>query len=140
MEFFFPLTAHRSYMEAGCWWLMPVILATQEAEFKATLGKTVLKTLSLKNPSHTHKRRAGEVAQDVGPEFKPQYHQKKKKKKRDLHGLQREQFSVILKYTFHSFQVEVINKENHTSVGLERTHLPSGSHPALGLYSWGKIQ
>jgi hypothetical protein len=30
-----------------------------------------------KNPSQ---KRAGEVAQEVGPEFKPQYHQKKKKK------------------------------------------------------------
>jgi hypothetical protein len=27
-----------------------------------------------------HKKRAGGVAQGVGPEFKPQYHQKKKKK------------------------------------------------------------
>jgi hypothetical protein len=27
-----------------------------------------------------HKKRTGGVAQGVGPEFKPQYHQKKKKK------------------------------------------------------------
>jgi hypothetical protein len=26
-----------------------------------------------------HKKRVGGVAQDVGPEFKPQYHKKKKK-------------------------------------------------------------
>jgi hypothetical protein len=35
-----------------------------------------MKTLSQKNPSQ---KRAGGVAQDVGPEFKPQYHKKKKK-------------------------------------------------------------
>jgi hypothetical protein len=28
-----------------------------------------------------HKKRAGGVAQGVGPEFKPQYHKKKKKEK-----------------------------------------------------------
>jgi hypothetical protein len=36
----------------------------------------VHKTLSGKNPSQ---KRAGGVAQGVGPKFKPQYHQKKKK-------------------------------------------------------------
>jgi hypothetical protein len=30
------------------------------------------------------KKRAGRVAQVVGPEFKPQYHQKKKKRKKVL--------------------------------------------------------
>jgi hypothetical protein len=29
-----------------------------------------------------HKKRVGEVAQDIVPEFKPQSHQKKKKKKK----------------------------------------------------------
>jgi hypothetical protein len=37
----------------------------------------VHKTLSGKNPSQ---KRAGGVAQGVGPKFKPQYHQKKKKR------------------------------------------------------------
>jgi hypothetical protein len=64
---------------------MPVILATQEAEiWRITVvwsqpGEVVLKTLSQKNPSQ---KRAGGVAQGVGPEFKLQY-QKKKKKKRN---------------------------------------------------------
>jgi hypothetical protein len=55
---------------------MPVILATQEAEikFQSQSWEIVLKTLSLKkkkkNPSQ---KRAGGVAQGVGPEFKPQY-------------------------------------------------------------------
>jgi hypothetical protein len=44
-------------------------------------GQIVHKTLSQKYPSHTHtqKKRAGEVAEDVGPEFKFWYHKKKKK-------------------------------------------------------------
>jgi hypothetical protein len=41
-------------------------------------GKIVGKTLSQKNPSQ---KRAGGVAQGVGPELKPQYQKKKKKKK-----------------------------------------------------------
>jgi hypothetical protein len=39
--------------------------------------QTVCKTLSQKNPSQ---KRAGRVAQGVGPEFKPQYCQKRKEK------------------------------------------------------------
>jgi hypothetical protein len=60
------------------WWLTPVILAVQEAEIrrlKASLGQIVCKTLSRKNPSQ---KRAGGVAQGVGPEFKSQYQKKKK--------------------------------------------------------------
>jgi hypothetical protein len=58
---------------AGCLWLMPVILATHEAEirmtqFKATARQIVHKTLPQKNSSQ--KERAGGVAQGVGPEFK----------------------------------------------------------------------
>jgi hypothetical protein len=33
-----------------------------------------------KKKKKTSQKRTGEVAQDVGPEFKPQYHKKKKKK------------------------------------------------------------
>jgi hypothetical protein len=40
-------------------------------------GQIVHKTLSRKKPSQ---KRAGGVAQGVGPEFKPQNHKKKKKK------------------------------------------------------------
>jgi hypothetical protein len=59
-----------------------VILATQEAQIRRITvqsqpGQTVRKTLSQKYPSQT---RAGGVAQGVGPELKPQYCQKKKKK------------------------------------------------------------
>jgi hypothetical protein len=68
---------------ATCWWLTPVIPATQEAQirrivFQSQPGQIVHETLSWK--LH-HKNTAGGVAQGVGPEFKPQYC---KKKKRDL--------------------------------------------------------
>jgi hypothetical protein len=61
---------------------MPIILATQEVEirrivFQSQLVQIVCETLSQKNPSQ---KRADGVAQ--GPEFKPQY-QKKKKRKRN---------------------------------------------------------
>jgi hypothetical protein len=65
-------------------WLTPVILVTQEAEIRRIEvrrqpRKIVQETLSQKNLSHT-KKRSGGVAYGVGPEFKPWYHQKKKKK------------------------------------------------------------
>jgi hypothetical protein len=63
---------------AGCWWLTPVILVTQEAENKRIVVQNqprqkVHKTLSQKT---LHKNRAGGVAQGEGPEFNPQYFQK----------------------------------------------------------------
>jgi hypothetical protein len=68
---------------AGCWWFTPVILATQEAEInwivvQSQLWQIVGETLSQKT---LHKNRAGGVAQVEGPEFKPQYHKKRGKKK-----------------------------------------------------------
>jgi hypothetical protein len=63
-----------------CRWLAPEILATQEAEIRRIVvqsqpGQTVYKTLSRKT---LHKTRTGGVVQSEGPEFKPQYCQKKK--------------------------------------------------------------
>jgi hypothetical protein len=58
---------------------MSVILATQEAEIRRISVQNqprqrVLDTVS----KNLHINRAGGVAQGEGPEFKPQYHQKKK--------------------------------------------------------------
>jgi hypothetical protein len=70
-------------MGLGCQWLTPVTLATQEAEIRRIVGQTqsgqiVRKTLSQNKPLQ---KRAGEVAQGEGPEFKPQYQKKKKMEK-----------------------------------------------------------
>jgi hypothetical protein len=56
-----------------CWWLTPVILASQEAEIwriavRSQAGQIVQETLSLKT---LHKNGADGVAQGEGPEFKP---------------------------------------------------------------------
>jgi hypothetical protein len=61
---------------------MPVILATQETEIRRIVvqsqpGQKVPRDPISRNPSQ--KNRAGVVAQGEGPEFKPQYHKKKKK-------------------------------------------------------------
>jgi hypothetical protein len=70
----------KRYVGARRWWLIPVILGTQEAETRIVIQsqpwQIVLETLSQKNPSQ---KRSGGVAQGVGPEFKPQYQKKKKK-------------------------------------------------------------
>jgi hypothetical protein len=46
-------------------------------------GQIVLENISPKNPSqtYTHTKRIGGVAQDIGPEFKPNTTKKKKKVK-----------------------------------------------------------
>jgi hypothetical protein len=60
---------------------MPVVLATQEVEIRRIVVQRELlqiihEPLSQKNLSQ---KGAGGEAQGVGPEFKSQYHQKKKK-------------------------------------------------------------
>jgi hypothetical protein len=71
--FFFFL---KNFLLARHWWLTPVILATQEAEIRRISVQSQHEQISQKNPSH---KRAGLVAQGVGPEFKPQYSRKKKR-------------------------------------------------------------
>jgi hypothetical protein len=63
----------RRLVIARSWWLMPIILATQEADIRRITirfqpRKIVGETLSQKT---YHKKRAGGVAQGIGPEFKP---------------------------------------------------------------------
>jgi hypothetical protein len=63
-------------MAAGHRWFMLVILASQETEIRrievqSQPRKILCETLSQKNPSQ---KRAGGMAQGVGPEFKSQYH------------------------------------------------------------------
>jgi hypothetical protein len=75
---------------SGHRWLAPVIPATQEAEVRRITvrgqpGQTVLETLS----QNTHHKK---MAQDVGPEFKPQCSKKKKKSEFTLYE---SQFSEI---------------------------------------------
>jgi hypothetical protein len=52
-------------------WLTPVILATQEAEFRTN---RYVRSYLEKNPSQ---KTDGGVAQGEGPEFNSQYHKKK---------------------------------------------------------------
>jgi hypothetical protein len=64
------------------WWFISIILATQEAEirelwFKTSPGKQFGRPYLKKNPSQ---KRADGVAQDEGPEFKPQYFKTNKQK------------------------------------------------------------
>jgi hypothetical protein len=58
----------------------PVILATQEAEIRRITVRSqprqIVHEIYLKKI--LNKNRDGGVAQGVGPEFKPQYHKKKK--------------------------------------------------------------
>jgi hypothetical protein len=56
---------------ARCWWLMPVVLATQEAWSQP--GPAVHKTLSWKKTLTKKGWRAGGIAQGVGLEIKSQY-------------------------------------------------------------------
>jgi hypothetical protein len=54
----------RSHVIASRQWLMPVILATQEAQ---------IRRIAVRSQFRQIKKKAGDMAQGEGPEFKPQY-------------------------------------------------------------------
>jgi hypothetical protein len=72
------LKAEKKTVRESSWVLMPVILATQEAEIrKITVRSQPKKIVRLCLEKLLHKNRAGRVAQGKGPEFKPLYHKEK---------------------------------------------------------------
>jgi hypothetical protein len=67
--------------ETGRWYLMPVILATQETEIRRIEVQSQSRQIVMRHYLKKKKKnRAGGVAPGEGPEFKP--HTAKKKKKR----------------------------------------------------------
>jgi hypothetical protein len=71
---------------AECQWLTPVHTSYSEAEIRRITiqsqpGQIVCETLPQKTPSQ---KWAGGVAQCVGPEFKPQYRKKKRKREEKI--------------------------------------------------------
>jgi hypothetical protein len=105
--------------EAEHWWLMPVTLTNQEAEIRRIAvqsqpGQIVCETLSQKK--NLSQKRAGRVAQGVGPEFKLQHC--KKKKIRDTKNL----ISLLSEdlYLLSKFNIKVPPPYTHT----EKTRQP----------------
>jgi hypothetical protein len=58
----------------------PTYLGGRDQEDRGSKPAWAKKAPETLSPKPFHKNRAGRVAQGEGPEFKPQYHKKKKKK------------------------------------------------------------
>jgi hypothetical protein len=96
-------------------WLMPIMLATQEAEIRRIMvwgqsGQIVCKTLSWKA---LYKNRAGGVAQSEGPEFKPLYGKKKHKKQWQQQQKTQPFFYIILFFNSKVFFPLTFYFQNH---------------------------
>jgi hypothetical protein len=63
----------KGLLSAGCWWLMTVILDTEEAEIRRIMARSQPRQINLRDPilKIPNTKRASGVAQGVGPEFKP---------------------------------------------------------------------
>jgi hypothetical protein len=68
---------------AQCWWLTPAILATQETEIRRITVRSQPRQIVPGDPI-SKKTLCQKVAEGVGPEFKPQCHKKRKRKKKYL--------------------------------------------------------
>jgi hypothetical protein len=71
--------SYKTCSPAGHQWLTAIILATQEAEIRRIKVRSQPRKKVPETPSRKtlQKNRADKVAQGEGPEFKPQFHQKK---------------------------------------------------------------
>jgi hypothetical protein len=74
-------------IKAGCWWLTPGILATQEAEIRRNTVQSQPRQIVPRDPiskkpfTKKKKKKVDGLPQGVSPEFKPPYRIKKKKKR-----------------------------------------------------------
>jgi hypothetical protein len=72
--------------KARCLWFTPIILATQEAEIRRIAVQSQPRQIVPRDPilKNRSQKWADGVAQSEVPEFKPQYHKKKKRKRKDM--------------------------------------------------------
>jgi hypothetical protein len=67
-------TTVKNNILAGCWWLTPGILVTQETEIRRIMVQSQPVQIALQDPISKKpitKKGAGGVARGVAPEFKP---------------------------------------------------------------------
>jgi hypothetical protein len=119
LQFVYLLLPSQNDMSAEHWWLVPIILPTQEAEIRRIMvlsqpGQIVWETLPWKSPSQ---KRAGGVAQGIGPEFNPST--AKNKNKKVYH-------SVLLVKNPNSWLLSTTCALNFQGTAQSRSHLRVG--------------